>query len=138
MTVEGPKEWYFACKASQIAEDRQKMQVHVFNTEVLIINAGGAYHAMEPWCPHNATPLVHGHVKKDPESLTLVCAEHAMQIDIKTGKNLCGPYGSESGHLGQVWTYPTKVENGRIYVRLKKDSEKEEHYRNLEIPFKAQ
>jgi len=138
MTVEEPNEWYFACKENQISEHREKKLVHVFDTEVLIINVEGSYYAMEPWCPHNAAPLVYGHVKADSDSMTLTCAEHAMKIDIKTGKNLCGPYGSEGWHYGQVWTFPTKVENGRIYVQLKTDAEKEEHYRNLEVPFKAQ
>ncbi len=52
MTVEEPKEWYFACKENQIGEHREKKLVHVFDTEVRIINVEGNYYAMEPWCPH--------------------------------------------------------------------------------------
>lgn len=127
------KEWYFACKTQDIPDGGLR-RVHVYDQEVLLANLGGDFYAMEPWCPHNLAPLEFGHLNRACE---VVCPEHAMKIDVKTGENVCGPYGSPGAKFEPNWTFPAKVENGRVYVRVKSDEEIEEYYRGFKIPFKV-
>jgi nitrite reductase/ring-hydroxylating ferredoxin subunit len=128
------KQWYFACKAQDVPDGGVR-RVHVFDQDVLLANAGGDFWAMEPWCPHNLAPLEFGDL--DPSKCAVICPEHAMEIDVRTGENLCGPYGSPGEKFEPNWTFPTKVENGRVYVQVKTDGEIEEYYRSLKVPFKA-
>jgi nitrite reductase/ring-hydroxylating ferredoxin subunit len=128
------KQWYFACKAQDVP-DGSVRRVHVFDQDVLVANAGGDFHAMEPWCPHNLAPLEFGDL--DPSKCVVIFPEHAMEIDVRTGENVCGPYGSPGDKFEPNWIFPTKVENGRVYVRVKTDEEIEEYYRALKVPFKA-
>jgi nitrite reductase/ring-hydroxylating ferredoxin subunit len=128
------KQWYFACKAHDVPDGGVR-RVHVFDQDVLVANTGGDFYAMEPWCPHNLAPLEFGDL--DPSTCAVICPEHAMEIDVRTGENLCGPYGSPGEKFEPNWTFPTKVENGRVYVRVKTDKEIEDYYRNLKVPFKA-
>jgi nitrite reductase/ring-hydroxylating ferredoxin subunit len=127
------KEWYFACKTQDVSNGGLR-RVHVFDQEVLLANVGGEFYAIEPWCPHNFAPLEFGDL--NPSSCAVICPEHAMEIDVRTGVNLCGPYGSPSGKFEPNWTFPTMVENGRVYVRVKTDEEIEEYYQGLKVPFK--
>ena len=133
MIIDGDREWYFACKTSQLTVGKLK-QVKVYDTDVLLIRVEeNQIVAMEPWCPHNGAPLVGG--KVDCGLKVLTCAEHAMEIDLKTGANTIGPYGSMGGHYERCLQFSTKVENDRIYVRLKTPAEIEQYFRELDIPF---
>jgi nitrite reductase/ring-hydroxylating ferredoxin subunit len=127
------KEWYFACKTQDVPDGGVR-RVHVYDQEVLLTNLGGEFYGMEPWCPHNLAPLEFGDL--NPSTCVVICPEHAMEIDVRTGENVCGPYGSPGGKFEPNWTFPTKVENGRVYVRVKTDEEIEEYYRGLKVPFK--
>ena len=128
------KEWYFACKTQDV-KDGGLRRVHVYDQEVLLANLGGEFYAMEPWCPHNLAPLEFGDI--NPSTCAVICPEHAMEIDVKTGENLCGPYGSPGEKFEPNWTFPTKVEDGRVYVRVMSDEEIEDYYRGLKVPFKV-
>ena len=127
------KDWYFACKTQDVPDGGVR-RVHVYDQEVLLTNLDGAFYAMEPWCPHNLAPLEFGDV--NAAACAVVCPEHAMEIDVKTGANLCGPYGSPGEKFEPNWTFPTKVENERVYVRVKTDEEIDEYYDGLQVPFK--
>jgi hypothetical protein len=50
---------------------------------------------------------------------------------------VCGPYGAPGEKYEPNWTFPAKVENGRVYVRVKSDQEIEEYYRGFKVPFKV-
>jgi len=128
------KEWYFACKTQDVPEGGLR-QVHVYDQDVLVTHPDGEFYAMEPWCPHNMAPLEFGDLNR--AACAVVCPEHAMEIDLRTGENLCGPYGSPGAKFEPNWTFPARVENGRVYVRVKSDEEIEDYYRGLKIPFKV-
>jgi nitrite reductase/ring-hydroxylating ferredoxin subunit len=128
------KQWYFACKAQDVPDGGVR-RVHVFDQDVLVTNLGGDFYAMEPWCPHNLAPLEFGDL--DRAKCAVICPEHAMEIDVRTGENLCGPYGAPAEKFEPNWTFPVKVDNGRIYVQVKTDDEIEEYYRGLKVPFKS-
>ncbi|UUW92525.1 Rieske (2Fe-2S) protein [Pimelobacter simplex] len=127
------KDFYFACKTQDVPE-RGLLRVYVYDQEVLIVRAEDGYHAMEPWCPHIFAPLEHGQL--DAKRGVLTCQEHKLDISIKSGEVLCGPYGSPSV-FAEHWVYPIKLEGDKIYVRLKKPEEIEEYYTQLETPLEV-
>jgi nitrite reductase (NADH) small subunit len=64
--------------------------------------------ALNDRCPHKGGPLsegiVHGH--------QVTCPLHAWVFDLNTG-------AAQGADIGQVLTYPAKVEAGRVYLELK-------------------
>ena len=106
------KEWYFACKTQDVPAGGLR-RVHVYDQEVLLANLDGDFYAMEPWCPHNMAPLEFGHVDR---SACVVCPEHAMKIDVKTGENVCGPYGSPGAKFRSqaITTFPGGELRGQL------------------------
>lgn len=69
----------------------------------------GAYIAFSRKCPHAGAPLDQGWI----EDGHVVCAYHRQRFDLHTGK----------GDIGQgnfITIYPTKEENGKWYIGIKK------------------
>jgi nitrite reductase/ring-hydroxylating ferredoxin subunit len=130
--VDSEDEWSFACKIDQIPLGGMR-QVRAFDSQVLLVRPSPeSVYATEPWCPHNMAPLVHGTVR--PDGPTVVCPEHAMEIDLCSGRNLCGPHGALGEHFEENWVFPTKIENDRVYVRLKTTDEVREYYATIDLP----
>jgi nitrite reductase/ring-hydroxylating ferredoxin subunit len=130
--VDSDMQWSFACKLDQIPVGGMR-RVRAFDSQVLLARPEpDTVFAIEPWCPHNMAPLEHGVVRTDAP--TLVCPEHAMEIDLRTGRNLCGPHGALGEHFEQNWVFPTKVDAGRVYVQLKSTTEVAEYYATIELP----
>ena len=130
------QEWYYACQTQDVPDGRMR-QVHVYDQDVLVTNVDGEFYAMEPWCPHNFAPLELAAL--DTEDKVISCGEHHMEIDLVTGENLCGPHGMPGHTFEENWVFATKVENDRVYVRLKTDKEIEQYYEKAVpgVPFKA-
>ncbi|MEM9985052.1 MAG: Rieske 2Fe-2S domain-containing protein [Bacteroidota bacterium] len=67
----------------------------------------GEWHALDARCPHANGPLGHGQV----EDGQVVCPWHRFGFDLKTGQSDSGGY--------YVNTYPVKVKNQRLWVKVK-------------------
>lgn len=105
--------------------------------EVTIITAGGIELGIIRWhqdevyalhnrCPHQAGPLCLGNLGPrlvcegtspseltiDDERPTMACAWHRWEFDVKSGESLWDP-------RYKVRTYPVRVEDGRILVRVR-------------------
>jgi nitrite reductase (NADH) small subunit/3-phenylpropionate/trans-cinnamate dioxygenase ferredoxin subunit len=72
-----------------------------------VFNIGGVFHAIGNTCPHRGGPLGQGYV----EGVTVTCPWHAWTFDVSTGENVVNP------EL-KVACYPTKVEDGQVYVQV--------------------
>jgi len=130
--VDSDRTWHFACKTNQLPVGGMR-QVHVYDTEVLLIRASeDSIIAMEPWCPHIGVPLVGGTFH--PNSMTLTCPEHYMQINLETGENVRGPSGGPARHYEQNFQFPVERKGDRIYVRLKTPEEIDEYFARCGIP----
>jgi toluene monooxygenase system ferredoxin subunit len=82
--------------------------VEVEGVRILLVHTeDGVIQAVQAMCPHQAVPLEDGELCKN----AVVCAAHRWEIDVRTGK------GINPGHA-QIALYPTKVENGEIYVSV--------------------
>jgi nitrite reductase (NADH) small subunit len=70
-----------------------------------VCNAGGAIHCLDGECPCTGGPLSQGAIRHE----LLVCPWHGWRFDYNTG--ICAYDDSI-----KIATFPTKVENGDIYI----------------------
>ena len=75
---------------------------------VCLARAEGRIYAFTDNCTHISGPLNEG----DLVGHTLTCPWHGAQFDIRTGKVLRGPARQD------ILTYPVKVEDNAIFIRL--------------------
>jgi len=124
-----------AISTSEIASGGMKA-VELDGSEIVICNCGGKYYAIQRRCGHMNAPLDLGTL----DGIYLTCPMHCAQFDITNGEALSGPVPKDTGQeipppsLGRylqnigmlinhvrtesVRTYPTKIEDGWILIRL--------------------
>lgn len=90
------------------------MTAHTIDKKtILLANVQGAIHATEPTCTHDQCDLAKGTL----EGCVLECAvDHAM-FDVTDGKVLGLPA------ITPLKTFPTKVENGVIWVDMPSETD---------------
>jgi nitrite reductase/ring-hydroxylating ferredoxin subunit len=101
-------EWREAATESEFAEQDRKLLDFGGELQVGLYKVEGEYFAVSAWCSHQKASMVHG----DVEGHELMCPVHGARFDLKTGKNLSLPA------VRPVASYPVKIENGRIYVKV--------------------
>jgi 3-phenylpropionate/trans-cinnamate dioxygenase ferredoxin subunit len=75
-----------------------------------VYNLDGEYYAIEDRCSHDDGPLAEGDF--DCDEGVAICPRHGANIDIRTGRALTLPA------VEPVQTFPVRVENGMIKVRV--------------------
>jgi 3-phenylpropionate/trans-cinnamate dioxygenase ferredoxin subunit len=83
--------------------------VAVGELSILIVNLGGAFHALENRCSHAASPLAGGRIKMGRIS----CPLHGAIFDLRTGAPLSAAIAPQA-----VRVFDARVVDGRIEVRL--------------------
>ena len=78
----------------------------VSGTIVAVARTAEGFYVLEGLCPHQGGPLGQGTLCED----TLQCPWHGLQFDVRSGE-------SKLSHMRQA-TFPTKVEDGDLYVRF--------------------
>jgi nitrite reductase/ring-hydroxylating ferredoxin subunit len=96
-----------AAKVSEIPNWGKKL-VTVNGREVLLVNAKGTIHAMEPECPHQGAPLSGG-IIKDADHIT--CQRHGYRYSLQTGA--CDNFPDFS-----LKVYPVQIEGDDVLVEL--------------------
>lgn len=74
---------------------------------ILIARADGAYHAFNDRCPHAASLLSPGRVRRGH----ILCPLHGAMFNLATGANVGGTYDA-------LRTFPLKLEDGQIAVAV--------------------
>jgi len=87
---------------------REGRAVSVGDTEIAIFQLDNRYLTIENNCPHKGGPLCDGIVS----GTTVVCPLHGQRFDLETGMPVL------ASQPGCVATFPTRVENGVIFVHL--------------------
>ena len=77
--------------------------------EIALANREGTFYALDNSCTHAGGPLGDNRMRAD---CVLECPWHDSAFDIRTGEVLRGP--ARKG----VKTYPVKVEDGIVHVRM--------------------
>ena len=106
--------WTPACDAADLA-DGEKRCLSIDDTPVVISRVGDAVYALHNECPHAGLPLGDG----DLTGLVLTCPYHGYAYNVKSGKNIDWP-----DEEPPATTYPTKVEDGRVYVLIETADER--------------
>jgi len=81
--------------------------IDVDGTQVVVVNTGGRYFAVEDVCTHDGTPLGDGEIIDEE----IICPRHGARFCLRTGSAL-GPPAYEP-----LATFPVRVENGVVQVR---------------------
>jgi nitrite reductase (NADH) small subunit len=81
------------------------LAVEVAGREIALWNVGGAYYALENYCPHQGAPLVDGWV----DGTTVTCSWHAWCFNLTDGTMTMGAFAKADA-------YDVKVEGGRLLV----------------------
>lgn len=82
------------------------IQVTIDDDDIALFNLGGAFFAVNDVCPHRGAPLSQGFLEQDK----VFCPLHCFDFNLKTGES------QVASHL-RVETYPTKIENGDVFVQ---------------------
>lgn len=86
----------------------EMLGVDVDGVRILLVHTDdGVIQALQAMCPHQAVPLENGELC----GKAVVCAAHRWEIEVATGKGI-------NPRHAEVALYPTKVENGQIYVSV--------------------
>lgn len=100
--------WQEVAELSQL-DPEFPLGVEVEGTKIGIYQCGDAVHALEDICPHAFALMSQGYV----EDGVIECPLHGARFEIAGGKCL--------NEIGQrdLQTYPVRVVDGRIAIRLK-------------------
>lgn len=83
-----------------------RLHFELAEESVIILNIGGEFYCIADLCTHDGGPLADGEVFE----CQIECPRHGARFDIRTGKVTRLPA------TDPIPTYPTKVEDGLIYV----------------------
>lgn len=97
--------WLEACLLEELPPGGRKL-VRLNNIEIALFNIAGAIYAIKNRCPHRSGPLIRGFV--DPAG-GVKCPMHGWRFDLRNGS---------SERPATATVYPTKVEDGRLYLSL--------------------
>lgn len=100
--------WIDACSTNDIEAEDVKRFDHAGRTFIIVRNHQDAYYCTDGLCTHEEVHLCDGLVIEN----TIECPKHSSIFDVTTGE-VDAPPACENLH-----TYPTKVENGRVFVEL--------------------
>src|SRR5271165_4366875 len=101
------EDWHLAGNAADF-QDEDVEQIWVATLAVAVYKAEGNFYATQDLCTHENAYLSDGVVV----DCVVECPFHQGRFDIRTGKALGAPV------IEPLATYPVKVVDGRIYVRV--------------------
>ena len=101
------EEWHLVAETNDI-EEEDVLGVNVEGTAVAVYNVDGEFYATENICTHAFAFLSEGIVIDD----IIECPVHQGRFHIPTGKPKGAPVSVA------LDTYATRVEDGKVYVRL--------------------
>ena len=110
MTDQLDSEWHVVANMNEVDED-EPLLVQVGDNQIALCKIGETIHAIDDICTHEFASLSEGFVEGD----TIECPLHQAMFHIPTGKVLEGPAEED------VRTYPVKVVDGRIHVKVTDD-----------------
>lgn len=82
------------------------IQVMIDHDDLALFNVGGEFFAIDDLCPHRGASLSEGFLEQDK----VFCPLHCFDFNLKTGES------QVASHL-RVATYPTKIENGDVFIQ---------------------
>jgi 3-phenylpropionate/trans-cinnamate dioxygenase ferredoxin subunit len=107
-------EFVYAAKASEIAAGKTK-KLPLGDFGVLIANIEGKFYAVDALCTHYGGDLSAGTL----QGKILTCPVHGSKFDVTDGKVVSPPIEPlDRPVIENLITYPLKVEDGEIYIKI--------------------
>ena len=103
------EDWHFAGLAADF-EDEDVEQRWVGKLAIAVYRANGQYYATQDICTHEHAYLSDGVVV----DCVVECPYHQGRFDVRTGRALGAPV------IEPLATFPVKIVDGRLYVRVTK------------------
>jgi nitrite reductase (NADH) small subunit len=101
-------EWTVACSEADLPVRTARVVAHSgINVAVFRVEDGSLY-AVEDRCPHRGAPLSRGLIYDNNK---VACTDHGWSICLSDGK-------VDAPECGQIRTFPVKVEDGVVQVRI--------------------
>jgi nitrite reductase (NADH) small subunit/3-phenylpropionate/trans-cinnamate dioxygenase ferredoxin subunit len=100
------QEYIAVAGTEEIPPGRCKV-VRVSGIDLVVVNAGGRFYALDNCCPHAGGPLSEG----DLDGGMLVCPWHEWSFNVASG------IYAENPEI-RVATFPTRVEGTQVFVAL--------------------
>lgn len=101
-------EWIDACATSDVEEEDVIRFDHGERTFIILRDHENNYYCADGLCTHEEIHLCDGLVVE----CTVECPKHASVFDVSNGEVDTPPACDD------LTTYPTKVENGRVFVEI--------------------
>ena len=98
-------EWVTVARVDELAPGERRI-VDVDDTQIVVINLGGQFYAIEDVCTHDGGKLTGGTIEGDQ----IVCPRHGARFCFRTGAALSAPAYEPTS------TFPVRIENGVIQV----------------------
>ena len=102
--------WTDAAALADVPEG-DVMAVQVAGKEIALYEVDGEVFATDNICTHGAARMSDGFL----EGREIECPLHQGRFDVCTGKALCTPLTQD------IKTYPVKIENMRVMIKLDQD-----------------
>jgi nitrite reductase/ring-hydroxylating ferredoxin subunit len=96
-------------KDSELQEGKFRA-VRIKGKPILLLRVGSQVFAVSNYCPHMGCALQGGNLS----GYVLMCGCHGWKFDIRSGEHLDNP-------LTKLTCYPCKVENGKIFIEVKRE-----------------
>ncbi len=100
-------EYVTVARTDELADGARKI-VAVGEYEVLVVNVGGEYFAIEDVCTHDGNELSDGELVGH----TVECSRHGARFDLRTGR---GTFPA----VQPVTTFPVRVEGDVVQVAVR-------------------
>lgn len=101
------------CKTSELP-DGSMNRFEAGKVTLLIARTGDDFYATEASCTHEEADLSLGMLS----GYFLTCPLHQAKFDVRNGKVLEGPNGSDIASIRQLGTFKIKVENEEVLVDI--------------------
>ncbi|HEX3845776.1 MAG TPA: non-heme iron oxygenase ferredoxin subunit [Steroidobacteraceae bacterium] len=98
--------WVDAGSAADLGEG-QTISIAVGRRMIALVMSGGELFAVDDVCTHDGAELTGGAV----EGAEIICPRHGARFCLRTGEALTPPA------YEPIRVYPTKIEDGRLWVR---------------------
>lgn len=100
--------WHAVTAADDVEEDDVVCVQACGRTLAVFHLEDGSYHVTDDCCTHQEASLSEGYLQED----TIECPRHQGVFHVPTGKPMGPPV------VDPLQTYPTKVENGQVWVQI--------------------
>jgi nitrite reductase/ring-hydroxylating ferredoxin subunit len=107
-------DFVYAAKTSEIQAGKIK-KLPIGDFGVLLVNVEGVFYAVDALCTHYGGDLSQGTL----QGKILTCPVHGSKFDVTDGKVVSPPIQPlDRPVIENLITYPLKVENGEIYIKI--------------------